>query len=163
MGVREHLNKTPLLLGGVGVVILVGALVAIWRQLQGPSLSAGATYYTADEGATYFEDNPKLLVPIERDGKEVVRAHLFRCGDGKPFVGFMQRFPPDMKAVLQKVNARKPSDPPPSPQELGVLMQPPEIRRTGTKEWKRGTEVAGVMDVLSNKCPDGKDPVRITD
>lgn len=163
MGVREQMNKSPALMGAVGGLVLLGAIAAIWFQSQGPSLAAGTSFYTDDEGLTYFNDDPALLVPFERNGKQVVRAFVFQCGKDKPFVGFMERLPPDQKTVLEKVAARKQSDPPPSPQDLAILMQPKEIRVPGTPEWKRETEMAAVMRVMQKPCPDGSQPARLSE
>lgn len=163
MGVREQMNKFPALMGVLGGIVLLGAFGAIWFQTRGPSLAAGANFYTDDGGKTYFSDDPTLLVPFERNGKQVVRAFVFQCGKDKPFVAFMERIPPEQRTVLEKVAARKQTDPPPPPHDLAILMQPREILFPGSTEWKRETEMAAVMRVMQKNCPDGSQPARVSE
>src|SRR5947207_12339964 len=58
------------------------------------------SYYSTDDGKTYFEDSADHLVPFDKDGKEAVRAHVFQCGGGAPFVGYLEKLDSKVKARL---------------------------------------------------------------
>ncbi len=163
MGFREQIGKSPVITGGFGVLVLIGALAAIWMQTRGPSMAGMAAYFTEDDGVTFFADETRPLVPFQREGKTVVQACVFQCPGQKPYVGYMLRFPADQKVILEKVRNRKPTDAPPSPQELGTMMMPPEIKYPGKAGWNRENSTGATMNVLAKKCPDGTDPVRISE
>ncbi|MGN6370950.1 MAG: hypothetical protein ACTHN5_22065 [Phycisphaerae bacterium] len=58
------------------------------------------TYYSADDGQTWFPSTKFQFAPFLQDGKEVTSANLFVGSDGKPFVGFLFKYTPEGQAML---------------------------------------------------------------
>src|SRR4051794_19337477 len=93
MGIRETLNKyqkTAMVVSAVAVL----AVVAIAIASQNDSLAVKPPkyqYFSDDDGKTFFEDDYSKVGPFERNGREAVCARVFRCKDGKLFVGYLER------------------------------------------------------------------------
>jgi hypothetical protein len=158
LGIRETLNKNPAITTGATAAIVVIAIIVIIWQLwggSGPVASSGASqmYYSNDDGATYFAEAATKLPPFDHNGKPAVRALVFDCGDGKPFVGMLQRYTKEAKAKLEKAQAGQPGD---------VIMEDIEITgleikkpKTGDDKWIKQTDPrAGAVSRVT--CPDGK-------
>jgi hypothetical protein len=160
LGIRETLNKNPGITTGVTAGIVVAAIGVIVWQLwggSGPGASGGGVgkqFYSDDDGATYFVDSSTKVPPFDHNGKKAVRALVFQCGDGKPFVGMLQRYTPDAKAKVEKIQSgAKPGD---------VVMEDIEITglevkkpKTGDTGWVKQTDPkAGAINRVT--CPDGK-------
>jgi hypothetical protein len=158
LGIRETLNKNPAITTGVTAGIVVIAIAVIIWQLWGgsnpvSSASGAQQYYSDDDGATYFADAATKIPPFDHNGKQAVRALVFQCGEGKPFVGMLQRYTKDAKAKMEKAQSGKPGD---------MLMEDIEITgleikkpKTGDAGWVKQTDPkAGAISRVT--CPDGK-------
>src|SRR3954470_798778 len=88
------------------VVVILFALVW-WGGAAG--LGSGKTrgaqsWFTADDGKTWFADDLNKLPPFEKNGRTVSRVYLFSCDGGKTvFVGYLERFTPEGKRALQTI------------------------------------------------------------
>ena len=105
VGIRESLNKNPSITTGVTIGIIVIALLAIvWQMWSSrPNINNIKSFYTVDDGKTWFEDQATKNPPFDYKGSPAYRAYVFKCGDsGKPFVAYMERFTPD---ALKKLEA----------------------------------------------------------
>lgn len=98
MGIRETLNEKPAIAyGGFGILLLIaiGILVLYMRSgAKGPNLEkpvGDQAFYSDDNGKTYFPDAAQKATPFKHDGKDAVRALVYQCSDGKPFVGCLLR------------------------------------------------------------------------
>jgi hypothetical protein len=103
VGVRETLNRQPAITTGATIGIILFALIFIIYQVSGtnrPRIPTKA-YYTADDGATYFADDIRLIPPFDHDGKPAVKADVFKCAGGKEFVGYLERYKPDAKKKIE--------------------------------------------------------------
>ena len=158
MGIRETLNKNPGITTGVTAAIVVLAIGWIVWQIFGGGPSSGGMgsakqYFTDDDGATYFADLATKVPPFDHNGKQAVRAQVFQCGDGKPFVGVLQRYTKDAKAKLEKAQSGKGG---------GDLLEDVDITglevkkpKTGDAGWVlQGTAKGGAVAKVT--CPDGK-------
>src|SRR5215210_5554852 len=90
VGIRETINKNPTQTAAITAGIIVLALILIiWQACSGGgSGTIGKSYYTIDDGKTYFVDASNKIPPFMHEGKEAVRAHVFTCDNGKTkFVG----------------------------------------------------------------------------
>lgn len=136
---REKINKNP---GPVAGLILVVAAVALWLAFgrsggKGPSTS----YFTTDDGKTWFTDSMDKVAPFQKDGKEAVMVTLYHCQEGKhDFVGVMNRFTPAGKALMEKYMALRKNPPPTKPGMPPPMFEPPglgaqEIKRPGETVW----------------------------
>jgi len=52
------------------------------------------SFYSIDDGRSYFADDQNKVVPFIKDGKEAVRAYVFRTGDVTS-VHYLERFTPE--------------------------------------------------------------------
>jgi hypothetical protein len=95
MSIRQAINERPTIVLGVSLALIFAALL-VWL-LKGPSLNPmpslpapDLAFYSDDDGQTLFVDDAKRLTPFVHDGKEAVRAYVYRCGRTR-FVGYLQR------------------------------------------------------------------------
>lgn len=98
------------------VILLVIAVVVLACYLLMPRAGPGAagkggnlTWFTDDDGKTFFADVARKDVPYQRNGKEVVECAVYRNGEkGSPFVNHLIRY--DAKTGIRQV--KKPLAPP---------------------------------------------------
>lgn len=103
MNIREWLNNNPRITTAVtAAVIVLAVVVIVWnRSSSGPGPSGVyKVYYSDDDGNTWFEDDWQKVPPFDRNGREAVRAHVFRIGGGEPFVGYLEKFDARAKKTL---------------------------------------------------------------
>lgn len=160
MGIRETLNKNPAITTGVTAGIVVIAIgIIIWQLWggSGPSYTGSGVakqYFSDDDGATYFADDSTKIPPFDHNGKQAVRALVFQCGSGQPFVGMLQRYTKEAKAKLEKAQSGKGAG--------EMVMEDIEITglevkkpKTGETGWVKQTDPkAGAVNRVT--CPDGK-------
>jgi hypothetical protein len=158
LSIREKLQKNPSLVAGFAGVVIIAAVVSIVMQARSSSGGGSQAFYSADDGQTYFADSKLLVVPFDKGGKQVVRAHVFRCG-GKPVVGYLERYTPAALKVMEDVRQAKAEKRP--PKDIGALMNLSsagiEVKKPGAgNPWIRGTEPAKVGEIRVFKCPGEK-------
>jgi hypothetical protein len=141
MEIRKYLNENPLVAYGLaGGLVLAAIVFGIWYAMSGsapppltskPDFTKG--FYSDDDGKTYFVDSVKKAAPFNHNGKEAVRAYLFRCGS-TTFVGLLGR---NTKVAVSRPDAA----------DLGadykliavaiVVGSPPifEIKKPGSAKW----------------------------
>jgi hypothetical protein len=101
--VREKLKDSTV---GISVaatlIFLAGAITLIYFHSRPRNADSFSTFYSDDDGKTYFRDSIYKLAPFDHDGKTAVIAVV--CTDGRQnFVAFLQRFTPAAKKKLQSV------------------------------------------------------------
>lgn len=95
MGIREKLNQNP-----KAAAILVGALIIIAVSISVWTLSESAEdpgpttrgFYSTDDGSTWFVADLSRGSSFEHEGKLAVLVRVFRCGNDKPFAGYLERY-----------------------------------------------------------------------
>lgn len=116
MSVREKINKSPAIVVVAVLLVIGGAIYVLSKQMNtGAKLPTG-TYYTTDDGKTFFSGPLAQLPPFSQDGSEAVKAHVFEC-DGKQFVGYLSKLRPEAKAAIEAHRAemeKKPTQAPPT-------------------------------------------------
>ncbi len=105
MGIRQSLNENPVVTTIITVVIMVSAIGFIGYKIffgGAPSPKFPSTsYFSDDNGATWYIDDAKNIPPYDHNGKKAYIAKLFRCGEtGKPFVGYLEGFDDEAKAKI---------------------------------------------------------------
>jgi hypothetical protein len=157
VALRDTLQKYR---GVVVVVVLCLVVYAVWTSIN--SLRSGApaiptqNYYSVDDGKTYFADDNELFAPFDKGGKTAVRAFVFSCS-GKKFVGYLSRYTPSAKKIMDQHMKEVRADRNKPPSTLGVIMGASsdlEYKAPGEQEWVSKHEPAV-------KCPDGSKPERI--
>lgn len=94
--------------GALVVVGCVGMLLASWAILphnetrrEPPKL-----VYYLDPATQMLIAGPAMVIPpLEIDGKEAVRVHVFACDDcGEQFIGYYEKFSPEAKKRLEEIS-----------------------------------------------------------
>lgn len=167
MGIRETLNRNPSIATGTTLAIIVIAVAFIvYSYSQGGSSAKQPTkaFFTVDDGKTCFTDDITKLPPFDHDGKEAVRVMRFRCGNGEPFSGYLERYTAEAKKQLEeargattgpagKASARSPQD----LAGLAVIMKMgTEIKKPGETTWTKLTDEQNRPRVMQVKCPEGQ-------
>jgi len=129
MYIREKLRANPIfaVIGSVLAFGLAGFL--LYLNLRPPD-KVGKSFFTNDDGKTWFVDRADLPVPVQRDGKEVVMAQVFTInGEGKPFVKYMRRYTPE---ALDRLKKRQPGAAPTAADAFPLRM---EYKVPGDTKW----------------------------
>jgi hypothetical protein len=157
MGLRETMNKKPGVALGAGAGLIVIGIVAIALQLRagGPPGPPSQAFFTTDDGQTYFAAGIENLPPFQRDGKEAVRAYVFQCGGGKPFVNHLERFTPEGRKAMEAAGVKDaPSMAAAAAKQTRGPMWGKEVRKPGTKQWVSAEDLAKATPILAPRCPD---------
>ncbi|MCC7350150.1 MAG: hypothetical protein IT446_06230 [Phycisphaerales bacterium] len=169
MGIREKLNQNQGVTTGVTVGVIVLALIfIIWQLVGGNSRGSIPTqaFFTVDNGATWFADDIKKLPPFDHEGKQAVRAVVFRCKGGKAFVGHLERYSPEAKAQIEKMRQAMPASkdgkggppmPPPGPMMGDLTFSGMEVKPAGAPDtaWVKMSDFQKAQAVTKINCPDG--------
>ena len=159
---RDKINRNPAQTAAITAAAIVLALLFIFWQACGfgGGGGAGKSYYSVDDGKTFFIDDANKIPPFKHEGKDAVRAHVFKCGDGQPFVGYLEMYAPHDKKMMEDAMAGKAP-----PQAYTGYSGQAMVKRpnTGPQAWVAlmpGTTqfYAAVVQVT---CPDGKAPERV--
>jgi hypothetical protein len=122
----------------------------------GPPSVATQSYYTTDDGKTWFADDVNKIAPFEKDGKVAVRAYVYKCPGGKPFISHLERFTPEAKKTLEAAQKKNDLTNPTLMED--VLMNGIEVKKPGSdlvKGWTKSSTQVG-KKIMELKCPDGK-------
>jgi len=102
MSVREKLGEKRLGIG-VAVGLLIGATAILAFELwpRGPHFNPYQSYYTDDDGKTFYKDSIYNFPPYDHDGKTAVWAMVYEDNNGHRFVGYCLRFKPETLKLVQ--------------------------------------------------------------
>src|SRR5439155_4684546 len=112
VGVRQLLNQKPAVaaaVAGGAIIVTVAIAWAVWpgRGGDGDARDRPAqAFFSSDDGKSWFPDDARKVAPFQKDGKEVLRAYVYKCADGKLFVACLARFTPRAKSELEAIYAR---------------------------------------------------------
>jgi hypothetical protein len=161
VGIRETLNRNPIITTGATIGIILIAIIyivySLWPKGGGDFIPPAKTFYSVDDGATWFEESAEKVPPFTHNGKEAVRAHVFVCNDGTTFVGYLERYNAEGKAKLDKVMASAKGGKYP-PERFEIDETHKEYKKPGARnKWitPRSPEFQNTMLV---KCKDGSYP-----
>ena len=132
------------------VILLAAAFIAVDVLRPRAAFVGPQLFFTTDDGETWFADRAGKLPPYPVDGKPAVRAYIYACASGKPFVAYLERYTPDAIAKLSTEEARTKGL---VDQEL-VIAEGTEVKRRGDTEWVLRRSDAG-QRILDLKCPAG--------
>jgi hypothetical protein len=144
VGIRETLNKNSTLTTIGTICIVVLALLVIVFEMRPKAVKlAHALYYSSDDGKTWFPDEMTKNAPFDKDGQEADLAHVYSCNGGAPFVLYLEKLTPDMKATLD------------NPDHGDVNVDAASlVKKPGDATWLKKTSKDG-KELLAPKCPDG--------
>jgi hypothetical protein len=109
LGLRETINQKPGLFGAVFGLVALGAIAYVLFGTGGP-LGGGPppapAFYTTDSSseeaalANLFTDRGDRIAPFDHEGKEAVRAVVFRNDDVERGVAHLTKFTPEFRQEL---------------------------------------------------------------
>ena len=160
MGVRETLNQNPRITTGVflGIVVLAIAFM-LWSSgsgAGGAGTSGTKAYFSIDDGKSWFADDVKKIPPFQKDGKEAVRAYIYKCPDGKEFASHLERYTPEASKKLEASYASGSRNTDVVAlqriQATGV-----EVKAPGQPNWVNLSDQKAAL-IVTPRCPDGGEP-----
>jgi hypothetical protein len=103
MGIREFINRNPMLATGAVGLIVALAIGAIVYQVMAsrhhfPEKSPD-TFFSTDDGKSFFTASSDNVAPFEYKGKTAVHAYAFQK-NGIKFVGMLERYMPDARSAI---------------------------------------------------------------
>lgn len=159
MSLRETITQNHRVgTAAAGALLLIG-VVTVFLQMPGHSApeSRAQAYFTVDDGKTWFADSLTNLPPFDKDGKQAVRAHVYRCSDGTEFVSYLERFKPDAKRTLENLSQPDPNRK--GPPDLAALQSAyttgREVKRPGDANWVNTGDFRQAALITAVKCPNG--------
>jgi hypothetical protein len=149
MGIREWSNQHPKVTIGIICACMLVAVTTVVVQVRAgrrnyPSRMPDS-YFTVDDGKTFFVASSENYPPFDYKGQQAVRAYVFECS-GKRFVAYMERYDTSAKRML---DAGKPLTP-------QMLRFGREIKRPGSSAWVKTGDMAVEAEIENVPCPDGK-------
>ena len=147
MGLRQRLNQNGGLVTGVitAVVLLatVFAVVQVMASRRKIQAKLPDSFYTTDDGKTFFKANSENVPPFDYNGKQAVTAYVFEC-NGKRFVGYLERYTPEARKAMLENKAT------PQTQIYGR-----ELKKPGDATWVKSGDGEAIAKVLDVHPPDG--------
>jgi len=165
MGVREKLNSNRtmgIVVAGVLLVVAAGQLAFFFRPQH--HQSANETFFTDDDGQSYFMDSIYKFPPFDHNGKEAHMAGIYSSASFGKFVGYQIRYKPSARKELQDLYDRAQKGECPL-MDVNGLMTNPRIGVAGKEVKMRGSDkwipLASMPHDIVH-APDGSDgiPVR---
>jgi hypothetical protein len=158
VGIRETINQKPgVALAIAGFIICASAAVCLSLLVRGRSSGSAVVplaFYSDDDGKTWFIDAATRIAPFEHNGRQAVRAEVFRCGDGAAFVGFLERSSDASRARIAHLDTQNPNA-----IWMAVSADPMDVKRPGAERWVSLFPPAGSTaeyhGVITPTCPQG--------
>ena len=144
VGVRGWINQKQSAGAIVGVLLLAGAALAIFRETrpETPPLKV-ETYFSDDDGKTWFSDGVSNLPPYDHNGKQAVRCFVFEH-NGQPFVAYLEKYSDTLRSKIQNSNGATDSD----------LMFGTLVKRPGDPYWIPTSDPRSQL-IIKPRAPDG--------
>jgi hypothetical protein len=158
MSLRESITQNPRLGTMAACGLLLLGLATIFLRLPGRAAPVrhSQAFFSTDDGKTWFADNAANLPPFDKDGKQAVRAHVYRCADGTEFVSYLERFKPQARQALEFLNNPDPSRKVPDLAAIqSAYIGGREVKRPGETNWTDAGDFRQAVTVTAVKCPDG--------
>jgi hypothetical protein len=161
MGIRQILNQHPrTIMVTVTVLLLLLIGLRLYSQRTAQPVPATLSYFSTDDGKTFFADDINLVAPFQREGHEVDAAHVYEC-NGRRFVGYIERaVSPEASAYIESARremiatAATQPDWKPDGEIVEKINQRLEIKKPGDPKWVNSLG-PGATDVMTVTCPDG--------
>jgi hypothetical protein len=162
MNLRATLSDKPIRAVAIAAGLLLVGLAIIVSQLRSASapVSRSQAFFTIDDGKTWFADDAGKLPPFDKDGKQAVRAYVFRSAAGAEFVNHLERFKPDAKRAIEEANKPDPNQKAAGPPKHLAAIQSAytggrEVKRPGDAKWVGTGDFRDAAQIMAVKCPDG--------
>ena len=160
MGLREALNRQKGITTAVAALITVGAVIAVVKESGGEHIGKlSKSFYSDDDGKTYFVDAADRLVPFDHNGTQAFGAYVYKCSDGSRHVGYLFRYTDNALAKLQSLMPQNGGDV--AQQMADVRAAGTQVKRPGDPNWvsTNSKEATALMEI---HCPDGGPVIGVT-
>jgi hypothetical protein len=85
-----------------------------------------------------------------------VRAYVYECPGGKPFVSHLERFTPEARKAMQaSADSMRAGKGPVRGAAQAAPMAGMEVKKPGDKQWVAAANFAKSGPIMVVKCPDG--------
>lgn len=160
VSLQATLADRPAVTNGIsiGLILLAAVFVAANVLLPRPTDGGQRLFFTVDDGKTTFTDAADRIPPYDHNGQTAVRAYLYQCEGGQPFVAYLERYTDEMKKALTDPSVPKVG---PVDREF-IIGRNTEIKRPGEGDWVKRSSDAGQKIVFGIKCPDGTGQPKLT-
>jgi hypothetical protein len=112
LGIRETINKKPAhvaVIAGTAIIITFSLITCNFIPPSVDRSTIERGFFTTDEGATFFEAELSNIPPFTHEGREALRAHVYRCVSQKhDFVLYLEKYEPQTKLRLEKLAKEQP-------------------------------------------------------
>jgi len=140
-----------------GLVVIGIAAIFLRGSHNTVGALQGQTFFSVDDGKTWFADDATKLPPFDKDGQQAVLAHVYRSADGTKFVDYLERYTPDAQQTIQKANHPDPNSK--GPGDLNAIQSAfksgREVKRPGDAKWVSVGDFQAAAKIMAVKCPDG--------
>jgi len=148
--IREMMGHHSAITTIVVSCVIVVAAVVIGLELRGVSGKPPTeSFYTTDDGKTWFVDSSSKLAPFDHDGVAAVRCYVFKGNNGK-FAGLLEKYSDDTREQLARRAGLAP------PPDITVL-----VKRPGDKDWTKMGVDRQAMVLMHITGPDGSNAERV--
>jgi hypothetical protein len=115
------------------------------------------SYFSDDDGKTWYIDDARNIPPYDHNGRVAYRAVLFKCEDGKVFVGRLERFD---DASRDKILKELKDGTPPLVAQFQYNSRI-MVKRPGEASWAQPKESDGApsatyLKLMRVECKDGR-------
>ncbi len=140
------------------ILILGLAVFLVFNEVipRGPSRRLqNSRFYSDDDGRTWFIDSSTQIPPFDHDGKSACEAEVYRCGTGKIFVAYLQKYADKQRNEIESTAARHPE------QLAGLLQAPMLVKKPGDSTWLLpdapggSAEMKNYLKTQIPVCPEG--------
>ncbi len=157
MGIRQSLNENKLIAAGLTTVMVAAAVVFVLWYYRPAATSPYATreFFSDDDGTTWFVDDGTKIAPFDHNGKQAVLAKVYKCGNGRMFVGYLEKIDDDIK---KKIDASRAA----GPGHAGITKADPTgfngilLKKPHASEWIKSNDPRA-SEVRKVTSPDGSD------
>jgi len=160
MSLRESINQSPKLAGGIVAGCVLAALVLVVAHvmdLRASPVGGGVVeraFFTVDDGKTWFVDDASQLAPFQHKGAEAVRAYVCEF-EGKRFVNHLERYTDEGKKAMARLREVVKKGPPPGQLVSAAQQKGREVKRPGDAKWVSSANGTAAAAVTMLKRPDG--------
>ena len=165
MLLRTVLNQNRTMKISLSVCALIAVAVVVGMQFRSADAGVGDgkhIFISTDDGKTFQLHASDQLPPFEVQGKTAYQANVFTCDGKTRFVGFLQRYTPQGKRIMEdtrkKNQAVSQHNNRAMPTFNAALLDGIEIKKPGDKEWVKQSDRARANKILDVTCPNENRP-----
>ena len=132
MAIRELLerHRQGFTIGGVVVTLLM--IGVIFYETYGGGPSVGDSFFTADDGRTWFTESATQISPFDYHGGQAVRCFVFRTPSGTEFVAYEEKVSDEVLAIMNPKKAPAAAKPKMMTTGMGGML----IKKPGEANWR---------------------------